>query len=73
MGMLKEPPRSVWPSLAARAVEMSDVLGTVVSLGAPGALRTWDVPAGEVWRFPGLHHGCQKQSAHPVLRDAGRH
>lgn len=45
MGMLKEPPCSVWPSLAAGAVEMSSVLWTGVSLGAAGTLRTWDIPA----------------------------
>lgn len=45
MGMLKEPPRSVWPNLSAGAVEKSNVLGTVVTLGAPGTLRTWDIPA----------------------------
>lgn len=45
MGMLKEPPRSVWPNLSAGAVVKSNVLGTVVTLGAPGTLRTWDIPA----------------------------
>lgn len=48
MGMLKEPPRSVWPSLAAGAGEMSIVLRTVVSLGVSGTPRTWDIPARPV-------------------------
>lgn len=67
--MLKEPPQSVWPTLAAEAVEMNSVLGTVVSLGAPGTLRTWDIPA----MHPRLHCGCQKHRACPALRGASKH
>lgn len=70
--MLKEPSRSVWPSLSAGEMEKNNVLGTVVSLGAPGTLRTWTSQL-EAWRSPGLHHGCQKQRLHPVLGDANRH
>lgn len=43
--MLEEPPHSVWPSFTAGVVKMRNVLGTMMHLGAPGTLKTWDTTA----------------------------